>query len=201
MLAYTFKQIKTALLLVAIFTVLTGIIYPVMITGIAQLFFPWRANGSLLQHDGRIMGSVLIGQTFTDPKYCWGRPSATTPYPYNTLDSSGSNLAASNPVLLSAVRERVKRLQSADPFNQKFIPVDLVTTSASGLDPHISRLSAFYQVPRIARARGISKSEVEAIIQELENHSVCNILGEPRINVLKLNMALDHLNITARPSA
>ena len=194
MLAYTIKQMKTASMLLLVFIIITGIIYPVVVTGMAQLFFHWRANGSLIMRDNKPAGSILIGQSFTDAKYFWGRPSATTPYPYNSLNSSGSNLAASNPVLWSAVRERIKHLQEADPGNQAAVPVDLVTASASGLDPHISLLSAFYQVPRIARVRGFQKSEIEALIKQIETHSTCNILGEPRVNVLKLNMALDRLH-------
>lgn len=193
MLVYTLKQIKTASILLIVFTVITGFIYPMTVTGIAQLFFHWRANGSLIEREGKWIGSTLIGQSFTDPKYFWGRPSATTPYPYNAVNSMGSNLAAGNPVLLSAIRERIEHLKAADTLNQKLIPVDLVTASASGLDPDISPLSALYQVSRIARARKIQEDKITGLIQRFSKHSACNILGEPRVNVLKLNMALDRL--------
>jgi len=194
MIAYTFRQIKTSILLLIIIMIITGMIYPICVTGIAQLFFPFTANGSLILRDGKPIGSHLIGQSFTDVKYFWGRPSSTTPYAYNALYSTGSNLAATNPLLLSKVRERIRNLQLASPSNQKLIPVDLVTASASGLDPDISPLSAYYQVGRIAKARGKKESEIYSLIQEFVKKSPCNVLGEPRVNVLSLNMALDSLH-------
>ncbi len=186
-------EIKKSILLLLVFTFLTGIIYPLLITGVAQLFFSFSANGSLIERDGKIIGSWLIGQSFTEEKYFWGRPSATSSYSYNALQSSGSNLAPLNPALLSAIKHRAEILQQADPQNHHAIPVDLVTASASGLDPHISVASALYQAPRIARARHLSPAQVEALIHHQTKNSVCNLLGAPRINVLQLNMTLDDL--------
>jgi K+-transporting ATPase ATPase C chain len=191
---YTLKQIKTAIMLFLVFTIMTGVIYPVLVTGIAQLFFSRQANGSLIQLDNKIIGSRFIGQNFTDPAYFWGRPSKTEPEPYNTLNSSGSNLSVSSPVLLENVKERIKQLKEADSSNQKLIPVDLVTASASGLDPHISLLSALYQVERVAKLRGMTAEQVNKIIQTISHNSFCNVLGEPRVNVLKLNMKLDEIS-------
>jgi K+-transporting ATPase ATPase C chain len=184
---------NTALRLLISLSILTGIIYPLLVTLIAQSFFYWEANGSLIRREGKILGSVLIGQEFTDAKYFWSRPSATTPFSYNALDSTGSNLAATNPALLSAIKERVKHLREADAENHKLIPVDLVTASASGLDPHISILSALYQVHRIAKARKMDESDIDSIIYSFGEHTPCNMLGEPRINVLQLNIILDRV--------
>lgn len=185
------KQIKTAFILLALFTILTGLIYPAIVTGLAQLLFSWQANGSMIEQNGQMRGSLLIGQSFSDPKYFWGRPSATSPYPYNAENSSGSNLGPSNPAFLTAVKNRVSSLHKADPENHHLIPVDLVTASASGLDPEISPLAAYYQAHRIAKARGISEMEVLILIQRSIRNYFNGMLGEPRINVLQLNLALD----------
>ncbi|SRR5579885_296100 len=193
MLTDVFKQIKTAISLLIFFTVLTGLIYPGMITAFAQIFFPWQANGSLIEKNGKVAGSLLIGQTFTEDKYFWGRPSATTPFPYNAASSSASNLGPSNPVFFKLVAVRVENLRKADPNNLAFIPVDLVTASGSGLDPEISPLAAFYQAERIARARGLPVKAVQDLIQKFIKPRSFRILGEPRVNVLSLNMALDDL--------
>ena len=201
MLTTVIKQLKTSLIMLILFSTLTGIIYPVLVTGIAQLLFSWRANGSLIEQDNKIVGSVLIGQSFTpldtnSNKYFWSRPSATMPYEYNAQASSGSNMAPSNPAFLAKVSERVGVLQKLDPENKEFIPVDLVTASASGLDPEISPLAALYQVRRIAKARGIPESELVTLVQRLVQKRTFGILGEPRVNVLQLNMALDSLRAT-----
>lgn len=186
------KQIKSALLILILFTLLTGIIYPAVVTGIAQLFFHWRANGSLLTENSKLIGSKLIGQSFTDPKYFWGRPSATSPYPYNAENSGGSNMGPTNTVFLATIKKRVLDLQQADPQNLQAIPVDLVTASASGLDPEISPLAAFYQVPRIAKARNKSELQIQQLVQQLIEPRFLGIIGEPRVNVLQLNIALDN---------
>lgn len=195
MFSNALKQFKTALALLAVLALLTGIIYPILVTLIAQLFFPWQANGSLLNQNGKRIGSALIGQTFTDPKYFWGRPSATSPNAYNAANSTGSNLGPLNPQLFSDVTNRIKTLREADPENQNLIPVDLVTASASGLDPEISPLAALYQARRIAKARGLQEREVQILIQLATRHRTFNVLGEPRVNVLELNMALDHMKL------
>lgn len=187
------SQIRPALMALLVFTVLTGLVYPLVVTGIAQLFFPHRANGSLIVRDGRAVGSELIGQPFDDPKYFWGRPSATSPFPYNAAASSGSNLGPSNPALVEAVQARIADLKAADPANTQPIPVDLVTASASGLDPHISIAAALYQVPRVARARGMSEVDVIALVDQYTEGRQLGFLGEPRINVLLLNLALDEI--------
>lgn len=196
MLTDVFRQLKTALILLIFFTLLTGLIYPVMMTVIAQFFFPWEANGSLINKNGKVIGSMLIGQAFSANQYFWGRASATTPYPYNAANSSGSNLGPSNPDLLTAVSARIETLRKADPDNHALIPVDLVTASASGLDPDISPLAALYQVERIAKARGITAKEVEDVIGKFVTSRTFGVLGEPRVNVLLLNMALDDLHPT-----
>ena len=185
------KQAKTAFILLVIFMLLTGLIYPGIVTGLAQLLFPWQASGSFIQQDGKTLGSQLIGQSFTDPKYFWGRPSATKPMPYNAAHSSGSNSGPNNPDFLKTVRERVTYLQQADLQNHDLIPVDLVTASASGLDPEISPAAAYYQVHRIAKLRKIPEREIAALIQNMIQDPFLKILGEPRINVLLLNLALD----------
>jgi K+-transporting ATPase ATPase C chain len=174
-------------------TVLTGIVYPLMVTGVAQLFIPEKANGSLIRRGGGYAGSELIGQPFDDPKYFWGRLSATPDFPYNSASSSGSNFGPSNPGLVKAAKERIDALQKADPGNRSSVPIDLVTSSGSGLDPHISPAAAFYQVPRVARARGLSEEEVNHLVALLTEPRQLGFLGEPRINVLKLNLALDGL--------
>jgi K+-transporting ATPase KdpC subunit len=184
-------QIRPALVAVLIFTLLTGIIYPLVVTGVSQLVFPRQANGSLIVANGQIVGSSLIGQKFDDPKYFWGRLSATSPYPYNAAASSGSNLGPSNPALLDAVKARIAALMAADSANTQPIPVDLVTASGSGLDPDISVAAALYQVPRVARLRGLSESAVKALVDQYTEGRQFGFLGEPRVNVLKLNLALD----------
>jgi K+-transporting ATPase ATPase C chain len=176
-----------------LFTLLTGLVYPLAVTGIAQLIFPYQANGSLMQRDGQGIGSQLIGQSFTAPQYFWGRPSATAPFPYNAAASSGSNLALTNPALEQAIQARIQALQSADPGNDSPIPVDLVTASASGLDPHISVDAALYQVPRVARERSLSEAQVRLLVAQYTEGPQFGFLGEPRINVLMLNLALDGL--------
>jgi K+-transporting ATPase ATPase C chain len=185
------SQIRPALMSLLIFTVLVGLLYPLVVTGIAQLVFPHQANGSLIVVNGKTVGSSLIGQQFTDPKYFWGRLSATGPYPYNAAASSGSNLGPTNPALLDEVKARIAALQAADPGNTQPIPVDLVTSSGSGLDPDISVAAALYQLPRIARLRGLSESAVRSLVNQYTRGRTLGFLGEPRVNVLELNLALD----------
>jgi len=192
------RQTKQALLIFVALSVLTGIVYPLAITGIAQLFFPRQANGSLMYRDGRPVASQLIGQSFTDPKYFWGRPSATSPTPYNAASSGGSNLGPTNPDLIKAVGERIAALQAAGHHaqhgrgNEAPIPVDLVTSSASGLDPHISPAAAEYQVARVARARGLDVETVEEAVARHTEGRTLGLLGEPRVNVVELNLDLDN---------
>jgi K+-transporting ATPase ATPase C chain len=187
------RQIKIALIMLGIFTVITGIIYPLFITGLAQAFFHRQANGSMIEENGTIVGSELIGQPFSHPKYFWGRLSATTPFPYNAAASSGSNYGPANPALLAAVRARIDALKAVDPDNNLPIPVDLITASGSGLDPHISVAAAQYQVARVARYRGLSEAQVSTLVDEFTQGRQLGILGEPRVNVLELNLALDAL--------
>jgi K+-transporting ATPase ATPase C chain len=172
-------------------TVLTGALYPFAVTGIARLVFPAQAAGSLISRDGVTVGSALIGQPFGDPKYFWGRPSATGPTPYNAAASSGSNQGPLNPALHEAVRARIDALRAADPGNTAPIPVDLVTASGSGLDPHITPAAAEYQVARVARARGLMAERVRALVAAHTAGRQLGVLGEPRVNVLELNLALD----------
>ncbi len=186
-----FSQLKPALILLLIFTVLTGIVYPLVVTGIAQAVFPSQASGSLMTQNGKVVGSQLIGQQFDDPKDFWGRLSATSPEPYNAASSSGSNLGPSNPALTSAAEARIQALRAADPSNTAPIPVDLVTSSGSGLDSDISVASALYQVHRVASARGWSDAEVQALVNQHIEGRQFGFLGEPRVNVLELNLALD----------
>jgi potassium-transporting ATPase KdpC subunit len=185
--------LRPALVLFLLLTLITGLIYPLLITGVAQLLFPGRAAGSLLMRDGRAVGSRLIGQSFSDPKYFWSRPSATTPQPYNGTASTGSNMGPLNPALLDAVKPRIAALRAADPGNTAAVPIDLVTASGSGLDPEISLAAANYQAGRVARARGLAPERVEALIAEHTEGRLLGVLGEPRVNVLELNLALDAL--------
>ena len=185
------RLVRPALSLLVVMMALLGIVYPAVITGIATVAFPRQAAGSLIQRDGKLIGSTLIGQSFADPKYVWGRPSATTPQPYNGTASTGSNLGPLNPALIDAVKANAKALRDADPDNQQRIPVELVTASASGLDPEISPAAAHYQAGRVARARGIAPAQVEALIAAHQQGRLLGFIGEPRINVLDLNLALD----------
>ncbi|MBY0544277.1 MAG: potassium-transporting ATPase subunit KdpC [Gammaproteobacteria bacterium] len=190
------KQIKSAFLLLLLMTLLTGLIYPLVVTLFAQLVFPWKANGSLISNQGNIMGSALIGQEFTGPNYFWSRPSATLPFAYNAGSSGASNLGPTNPLLLSAVNNRIAQLKKADPDNTLGIPIDLVTASGSGLDPDISPYAALYQVHRIAVARNLPETTLQTLIMTMTQSRSLFLLGEPRVNVLKLNLALDGLGNT-----
>jgi K+-transporting ATPase ATPase C chain len=184
------RQLRYAIGFVVLLTVLTGVIYPLTVTGLAQALFRDRANGSLISDNGEVVGSELIGQPFSDPRYFWGRLSATE---YDAAASSGSNYGPTNPALLEAVQARIDALRAVDPDNEEPIPVDLVTASGSGLDPHISIAAAQYQIPRVARYRGLSEDEVSALVDRFTEGRQFGILGEPRVNVLKLNLALDEL--------
>jgi K+-transporting ATPase ATPase C chain len=186
-------SLRPALMLFALLTILTGVAYPLLVTGIAELTFPAQASGSLIVRGGRPVGSALIGQSFSDPKNFWGRPSATAPQPYNGTASGGSNLGPLNPALLDGVKARVAALRAADPGNTAPIPVDLVTASASGLDPEISLAAAEYQVARVARARGWTTAAVHAAVMRNSLHPLMGFLGEPRVNVLALNLDLEDL--------
>jgi K+-transporting ATPase ATPase C chain len=187
------RQLRIALIFLVLFTVITGIIYPLVVTGIAQAFFHRQANGSLIEENGASVGSALIGQLFNDPKYFWGRLSATLPFPYNAAYSSGSNYGPLNSALREAIQARIDALRAVDPDNNQLIPVDLVTFSASGLDPHISIAAANYQVPRVARYRGLSEEQVYALVSNFTEGRQFGILGEPRVNVLQINLALDRV--------
>jgi K+-transporting ATPase ATPase C chain len=187
------RDLFSAAVLFLLLTVITGIVYPGVVTGVAQIAFRDPANGSLIVRDGKPIGSALIGQPFSDPKYFWSRPSATGPQPYNGLASSGSNQGSTNPALVDAVRERVDALRAADPGNDAPVPPDLVTASASGLDPHISPAAAEYQVRRLARLRGVDEAKVRALVQQHTQGRQLGVLGEARVNVLTLNLALDAL--------
>ena len=184
------SQLRPAFFMLLIFTVITGVIYPLVVTGIAQVVFPQQANGSLIVKDGKAVGSELIGQQFDDPSYFWGRPSAAN---YNAAASSGSNYGPLNPALMDMVQTRIDALKAADPDNTLPIPVDLVTASASGLDPHISVASALYQVSRVATARGLNEADVIALVNQYTEGHQFGFLGEPRVNVLLLNIALDEI--------
>ncbi len=184
---------RPALVLFAVLSLVTGLAYPLAVTGLAQVLFPDQANGSLVKAKGVVVGSALIGQPFSQPGHFWSRPSATAPDPYNAAASSGSNLGPSNPALAEAVAARIAALRAADPGNHSAVPVDLVTASASGLDPHISRAAADYQVNRVARAFGVPPQRVQALVAEHTEGTHLGFLGEPRVNVLRLNLALDAL--------
>ena len=184
-------HLRPALTCLVLFTVITGVVYPLVVTGIAQMLFPFQANGSLIVNDGKVLGSALIGQAFDDPKYFWGRPSATSPFGYNAGASTGSNLSPTNPDLVKAVQGRVDALRAADPGNTAPAPVDLVTASGSGLDPHISPAAALYQVARVARERKFSQDTVRTLVERHTEGRWLGFLGEPRVNVLTLNLALD----------
>lgn len=186
--------IRPAAMLLALFTLLTSLVYPALVTGVAQVIFPHQANGSLVREGDRIVGSELIGQPFDAPQYFWSRPSATAPHPYNAGASTGSNLGPLNPALKDAVTARVAALRAADPGNSVAIPVDLITASGSGLDPHITPAAAFYQAGRVAKARGMSEDTVQKLIKQHTEGRTFGLLGEPRVNVLQLNRALDTLS-------
>jgi K+-transporting ATPase ATPase C chain len=186
-----FKELRPAVISFLLLTLLTGIAYPMLVTGISQATMSGKANGSLIVKDGKPVGSALIGQSFSDPKYFWGRPSATGPVPNNASASSGSNLGPTNPALMDAVKARVQALRDADPGNQQTVPVDLVTASASGLDPHISPAAAEYQLARVARVRNRNPETLRKLVAEHTEGRQFGILGEPRVNVLELNLALD----------
>lgn len=185
--------IRPALVLFAFLTLVTGVAYPLLVTGIARTLFAEQAGGSLILRDGKAVGSLLIGQNFSDSKHFWGRPSATSPMAYNASASSGSNQGPLNPALTDAVKGRVAALRAADPGNAAAVPIDLVTASASGLDPHISPAAARYQVARVAKARGLAVEKVQALVQAQTELPLLGLFGEPQVNVLRLNLALEAL--------
>ena len=186
--------VRPALILFVILSVVTGLLYPLAVTGVAQAVFSHQANGSLITQNGKVVGSELIGQSFTAPGHFWGRPSATAPMPYNAAASGGSNQGPTNPALVDAVKARIESLRAADPGNTRAVPVDLVTASASGLDPHISPAAADYQTARVAKARGLPLAQVQTLVQQHTEAPWLGLLGEPRVNVLALNLALDALS-------
>jgi K+-transporting ATPase ATPase C chain len=183
--------VRAAIVSLVVLTAVTGIVYPVVVTGIARILFPAQAGGSLIVKDGKVVGSRLIGQAFDDPRYFWGRPSATSPFAYNAAASSGSNLSPTNPDLVKAVQGRVDALRAADPGNTAPVPVDLVTASGSGLDPHVTPAAALYQVARVAKARNLDPQAVRQLVERHIEGRTWGVLGEPRVNVLALNLALD----------
>lgn len=187
------REWRAALTIFGLLTLLTGVLYPGLVTLIGQTVFPRQSNGSLIVRDGQPVGSRWLGRSFEGPRYFWSRPSATAPQPYNGRASSGSNLAATNPALVKAVAERVAALRALDPGNTAPVPVDLVTASGSGLDPHISPAAARYQAPRVARARALPEAKVIELVEKLTENRAFGVLGEPRVNVLELNLALDEL--------
>jgi K+-transporting ATPase ATPase C chain len=185
------KSARTAIITIALFTLITGVIYPLLVTSVAQVVFPGKANGSLLKKEGRVVGSELIGQPFSDPKYFWSRPSATSPFAYNAAASTGSNYGPLNPVLIDGAKKRIQDLRGADSLSTASIPVDLVTASGSGLDPHISVEAAYYQLGRVAQSRKLAEGKVRLLVEQNTEGRQLGFLGEPRVNVLKLNLALD----------
>jgi len=185
------KHLRPALVSLVVLTAFTGLLYPVVMTGIAQALFPWQANGSLIVRDGKAVGSALIGQPFDDPRYFWGRPSATSPFPDNAGSSGGSNLGPTNPDLKKQMQTRIDTLRAADPENRAAIPVDLVTASGSGLDPHLSPAAALYQLHRVAKVRGLTEGAVRGLVERHIQGRQFGFLGEPTVNVLELNLALD----------
>ena len=185
------KLIRQSILMLVAMTVLTGVVYPLLVTGAAQVLFNRAANGSIIVRDGKPLGSELIGQPFADPRYFWSRPSTTAPFGNNPAASSGSNLGPTNPALAGAVKQRIDTLRAADPDNAVPVPVDLVTASGSGLDPHISPAAAQYQIARVARVRGISEGEASKLVSLATSGRTFGVLGEPRVNVLELNLRLD----------
>jgi len=187
------RTFRDSLLMLVALTLVTGVVYPLLVTAIAQVAMGRAANGSIVERDGKAIGSALIGQPFSDPKYFWSRPSATSPMPYNAGASSGSNQGPLNPALADAVKSRIEALRAADPDNRAPVPVDLVTASASGLDPHISPAGADYQVARVAKARGLPPARIRALVAEFTRGRQFGFLGEPVVNVLQLNLALDKL--------
>lgn len=193
MLSDLTRELRPAIVLFVSLTIITGIVYPLAVTGVAAVAFPDAAAGSLIVKDGKVVGSKLIGQSFDDPKYLWSRPSATGPYGYNAGASTGSNLGPLNEALETAVKDRVANLKNADPDQKSSPPIDLVTTSGSGLDPHISPAAALYQAGRVAKARNLSEERVKELVQQHIEHRTFGLLGEPRVNVLILNLALDEL--------
>lgn len=184
-------QFRTACLMLIVFTLLTGLAYPLAVTAVSQVVFPGRANGSLIERDGKVVGSELIGQPFDDPKYFWSRPSATGPVPYNAAASSGSNLAVGNPAQVDAIQGRISKLREYGVAPDAAIPIDLVTASGSGLDPHISVAAAECQIGRVARIRGVDEARIRKLVEQHIEGRQLGILGEPRVNVLKLNLALE----------
>jgi potassium-transporting ATPase KdpC subunit len=185
------KNIRTAIITLALFTLLTGLFYPLAVTGIAQIVFPHKANGSMIVKDGKTFGSELIGQPFSDPKYFWSRLSATSPFAYNAAASSGSNYGPINQAYLDGVKKRIQDLKAVDSLNTQLVPADLVTASGSGLDPHISVAAALYQLPRVARIRNLNQDQLRSLVIQHTEGRQLGFLGEPRVNVLQLNLALD----------
>jgi K+-transporting ATPase ATPase C chain len=185
------QELRPTLVIFLLLTLITGVVYPGAVTLVGQVFFPHQANGSVIERNGHAVGSSLLGQPFSDPKYFWSRPSATAPQPYNGAASTGSNQGPTNPALVSAVQDRIAALRAADPGNTRPVPIDLVTASGSGLDPHISPAAAQYQVGRVARARGLEETKVRELVKAATEGRTLGILGESRVNVLELNLALD----------
>ncbi len=187
------KLVRPAISLFVLLTLVTGVVYPLLVTGIGQAAFSQQANGNLIERNGKVVGSTLIGQPFTEAKYFWGRPSATGPMPYNAASSSGSNLGPTNPALIDAIKPRIEALKAADPASTALVPVDLVTASASGLDPHISAAAAYYQLERVAKARNLPVARVRALLESRLESPLFGFIGAAQVNVLELNLALNAL--------